>query len=631
MLLEGNSPGLWDRPQGFVPEENCGHTTNGTAMKQIKLLSTMLLLGVSACGKTPVETEPVVASIAITPGRDTVRIGGTLQFMAEPRDRSGMVVAGKSVTWSSSDRTHATVDATGLVTGVASGDAAITAMSDGVSGTAVVTVVPVPVASVLISPAVDTIFVGATTQLSAQTRDASGNVLTGRTIMWTSDSTGVATVDAGGQVSAVTSGTATITATSEGIAGTAVVTVVPVPVASVVVTPAVDTVFVGTTTQLSAEPRDASGTPLTGRTVMWTSDSTAIATVDSTGLVSAVTPGDATITATSEGIDGTAVVTVQASAIGLMLGDLVAGSIDAAAENDLFRFSAQAGDEVLLSLVATSGFPAFVTARATVYSPTQVQVVQFDANRTEQLTLTESGAYTVVVTASNLFSTGTYNLGLEGLNPVTPTAVPLSLGDLVAGSLDSSGSVDMYTYQAQAGDIILSALTATSGFAAFVTPSVTIYSPTLTQISSYNANAQRQDTLPVAGRYILAVRASNLFNSGTYSLNLTGLQPIGPSAQVISCGDLVSASVDAPADIDLFTFSGQAGQAIILTLTTTGGFSAFVGPQITVFSPVLDQLALFNGTGQQQITLPTTGTYVFRVTANNLFGVGSYNLDLSCP
>src|SRR5204863_2229462 len=57
-------------------------------------------------------------------------------------------------------------------------------------------------------------------------------------------------------------------------------------------------------------PKDANGAPLSGRTVTWSSSNTAVATVSNSGLVSGVTPGTATITATSEGKSGTSSVTV---------------------------------------------------------------------------------------------------------------------------------------------------------------------------------------------------------------------------------------------------------------------------------------------------------------------------------
>ena len=80
----------------------------------------------------------------------------------------------------------------------------------------------------------------------------------------------------------------------------------PAAVASVTVTPAIQNIAVGATAQLTAQLRDAAGSQLSGRTVTWSSSNTTIATVSNAGVVTANTPGTATITATSEGKSGTA-------------------------------------------------------------------------------------------------------------------------------------------------------------------------------------------------------------------------------------------------------------------------------------------------------------------------------------
>lgn len=75
-----------------------------------------------------------------------------------------------------------------------------------------------PVSAVVVTGS-DSLFIGQTLQFAATLRDASGNALTGRTIDWQSSSTAIATVSVSGLVTVVDTGTFTITATSEGIAG----------------------------------------------------------------------------------------------------------------------------------------------------------------------------------------------------------------------------------------------------------------------------------------------------------------------------------------------------------------------------------------------------------------------------
>ena len=174
--------------------------------------------------------------------------------------------------------------------------------------------IPVPVASVSVSPPSASVLVGGTVSLVATTLDSAGGVLTGRAVTWSSSNTGIATVNGSGVVTALAPGSSTMTATSEGKTGTASVAVSSVPVASVTVAPATASPPVGQTVQLTATPQDASGNPLSGRAITWSSSSTTVATVSGSGLVTARAAGSATITATSEGQSGTAAITVPAPA-----------------------------------------------------------------------------------------------------------------------------------------------------------------------------------------------------------------------------------------------------------------------------------------------------------------------------
>src|SRR6266550_3922496 len=256
-------------------------------------------------GASAITVNPApVASVSVTPSPASVAAGTTLQLTATLADANGNSLTGRTVTWGTSDATLATVDANGLVTGKSvGGPVTITATSEGKSGTSSVTVTPAPVASVDVTPPSGTIQVSATIQLTASPKDANGNPLTGRIVTWTTSDASLATVDANGLVTGkAAGGPVTLTATSEGKRGTAAITVVPAPVASVDVTPATATIGVNATVQLTATPKDANGNPLTGRSVTWATSDASIATVDGNGLVTGkVEGGPVTITATSEG------------------------------------------------------------------------------------------------------------------------------------------------------------------------------------------------------------------------------------------------------------------------------------------------------------------------------------------
>jgi len=222
-------------------------------------------------------------------------------------------VTGGAIDTSSNGRKHY-----GHYRATSCGDSTVTATSipGAMQAAASVSVVcpgAVPVDTVVVSPATARVFVGGTAQLGATAQDSTGNPLSGRTITWTSSNGGVASVNGSGLVTGVSAGTATITATSGGKSGSAAVTVVVVPVATVSVSPATASVAVGSSVPLSATPRDSAGKALNGRVVSWATSDVAVATVSSSGVVTGVAAGAATITATSEGKSGTAAITVTAA------------------------------------------------------------------------------------------------------------------------------------------------------------------------------------------------------------------------------------------------------------------------------------------------------------------------------
>ena len=240
-----------------------------------------------------------VASLTVNPSSLEVAVGEEREFEAVPRAADGAVLTGRPISWSSSSNAVARISSSGRLTAVAPGTATITARSEGRSATASVRVVRRGVGSVEISPSTLSLTPGGTEDLSVVVRGDDGTVLTGRSVTWRSSAEGVARVTSNGRVTAVTPGTATITATSEGVSGTATVTVSARPVATVELSPTSLTLSIGEAESLQVTLEASDGTVLTGRTVEWSSSAVGVAAVDANGRVTAVGQGDAVITATS--------------------------------------------------------------------------------------------------------------------------------------------------------------------------------------------------------------------------------------------------------------------------------------------------------------------------------------------
>ena len=266
--------------------------------------------GRTAAVAVTVSSVPV-ASVSVAPGSDEVVVTQTLQLSAVARDASGAPLTGRVVSWSTSDASKATVSSTGVVTGVATGAATITASVEGKSGTSSITVKPKPVGAVILSPAQTSVETGQTTQLTAQVTDDQGNLLTGRPITYATQNPAVATVSTSGLVTAVGVGATKISASSEGKTGSADITVTPVPVATVEVSPGSSNLIVGQTVTLAAVAKSASGAVLQNRPVAWISGAPTIASVSAGGVVTALASGSAMVLASVEGKTGSAVVNVR--------------------------------------------------------------------------------------------------------------------------------------------------------------------------------------------------------------------------------------------------------------------------------------------------------------------------------
>ena len=270
-------------------------------------------------------TTVSVNSVTIAPPSPSVAELQNVQLTATARDAGGGAIAGKTFTWASNAQTIATVNAsTGLVSGVATGTAQISASTDGKTGQVTVTVTPVP-SSVAITTTPDSLLSkGATVQLTAVVRDAGNNIIAAAPVTWSTSNALVATVDpATGLVTATVSGNAATSAVITATAAPGVTATVTVDarqkLASLLVTPATANVAAGATQQVTATPRDANANAIAGMTgVTFSSSNPTVAAVNpTTGLVTtgaAATGNSATITAslTADGATrtGTSVISV---------------------------------------------------------------------------------------------------------------------------------------------------------------------------------------------------------------------------------------------------------------------------------------------------------------------------------
>ena len=252
-----------------------------------------------------------VTGVSLNTDSLTLEEGGTATLTATITPSNA---TDQNVTWSSDNESVATVDQNGRVTAVAQGGATITAAVDGKSAKCSVTVnaaAPVPVTSVSLDKTSLGLTEGDTETLTATVEPSDA---TNKNVTWSTSDASIATVT-DGVVTAVAPGTATITVTTEDGNKTATcavtVTAATVPVTGVTLNKTSTSLYVGDTETLTPTitPDNA-----TNKNVTWSSDDTSVATVDASGLVTAVARGTAVITATAaDGSGASASCTVTVS------------------------------------------------------------------------------------------------------------------------------------------------------------------------------------------------------------------------------------------------------------------------------------------------------------------------------
>ncbi len=180
--------------------------------------------------ETPDPEVVPVAGITLDKTTASVEAGKSLTLTATVTPDNA---TDKTVTWTTSDRSVATVDSTGIVIGIKAGTATITAKAGEKTATCTVTVTAastepevVSVTGVTLDKTTATLDINQTLTLVATVAPENA---TNKAVTWASDNTGVATVDANGKVTAVAAGTANITVTTAdgGKTATCAVTVNP--------------------------------------------------------------------------------------------------------------------------------------------------------------------------------------------------------------------------------------------------------------------------------------------------------------------------------------------------------------------------------------------------------------------
>ncbi len=348
-----------------------------------------------------------VTGITIVPSTLTLPEGETRTLTAtlQPENASD-----KNVTWTSSDPEIASVDQEGNVTAVKEGVAIITATSsNGKTATCTVTVSAnfIKVTGISLTPTSATLKVGEELVVTYTIIPANSS---DQNVTWTSSNPEVATVDENGNVTAKSIGFTTITATCGDQSGICAVNVVRTPVTGFTISPQSATLKVGENFNIeyTVIPEDA-----TDKTITWTSDKPAIASVDADGKVTALAIGEAIITAACDGLTQTCIVTVE---------PVPATEI----KIDPSSATMKVGETLTISYTV---LPEDATDKSVVWTSSNSNVASVDENG--NVTALELGTTTITATCGNATATCTITVVATPAESITldPTFASMKVAD----------------------------------------------------------------------------------------------------------------------------------------------------------------------------------------------------------
>jgi lysophospholipase L1-like esterase len=442
------------------------------------------------------------------------------------------------------------------------------ACSDGPTGV-------VPIASVDIIPADVTIAPGESRQLQARVSDASGNVLTGRVVQWTSEANDVASVS-GGMVVGLTPGSATIRAVSEGVAGTAQVTVATPPITLQSIGPA------------SGTPGQSVAVTVTGTGFM--AGITAVAfgagiTVSSVSVTSA-TSLTANITVAADAVPGLRTVTVTNPAPG-------GGSATLA---DAFRVIG-AVSAVLSSVTADPA--SNIVANGGAASNVTVTVRDAVGGAIAGL---EASAFTVSVSGSAQNGTVTAGAtpGTYGFTVTNTVAETVTVGVQVEGvTLSQSPTIQFVAGTATQLTLVTQPSSTAPSGAAFPQQPVV-------RLQDANGNAVALQSIPVTAA--ITTGGGALGGTATVTTDAAGVATFTN----LSISGTVGARTLAFSATGLATVTSQtitltAGAAAQIAVHAGDGQSATVGTPVSVAPAVIVKDAAGNAVAGVNVTFAVAG------------------------
>ncbi len=413
------------------------------------------LSGISSPALTLTVSASIVSKLVVSSSSASIARGTTAQFTATATLTDGATENATGLaTWTSSNPSIVSINvngAQGLAMGLAPGVSTITATSNGVSSSAVLTVTGATLTSINVTPMNPTIPLGTVQQFTA-TGTFSDNTMqdiTG-TVVWSSSPATVASITVSGVATGKDLGTVTITATSGAINNSVVATVNAADLSSIAVLPATPTIAQNTTEQFSAIGtfNDGSTPNLTAQVVCSSSNTAAAPIGSATGLAKGMSPGTTTISATLGGITGSTMLDVSNATV-VSISVTPTGRSIAPATELSFTATGTFSDSRTQPITTASTWSSAATALATVAADGPATAV---APGTANISAAFGGK-----SGSSLLTVSSVSLKSIAVAPAAVVLAPASLLSYTATGTFSDGSTanvtDVVTWSSSSSNV----------------------------------------------------------------------------------------------------------------------------------------------------------------------------------
>ncbi len=548
-------------------------------------------VGSTTGSTTAAVTAATLVSIAVTPAIPVIPAGITQQFLATGTFSDGTnQIINDTVQWNSDNTGVAEISnqagSQGVLTSAASGTANISATAGSVTGFTVLTVSSATLVSIAVSPSTASVATGTSAQLTARGTYSDGSQQDLTSIAsWSSSVPSTASVNNGGLVNGLGTGTTTIEAMSGSATGSSAVSVTPATLVSVAVSPSAASVTAGTTQLFTATGTFSDGTSQdVTQSAYWSSSAGTVATISDTpglqGVATSLSGGTSTIRAVSGSVSGMAVLTVNSSSLVSIAVTPASASIALGASQNLTATGtfSDGSTQDLTGLVAWSSASAAVA-------------IVSNAPGTAGL-VSSSGDGTTVVSATlgSISGSASITVGQTVLSSIliAPTNVTIALGatqQFTATGIFSDGSTqDLTTSVIWASDATAVASISPNGLASGIGVGGAVISATSGSVTS-------STPITVAASVLVSLSVSPqaasipVLNSQQFSA--TGMYNDG------SMQDLTNAVNWSSSDQSIATIGGtglaSSGKAGSATITASLG-SMSAGGSLSVGTGSLSQV-----------------------------------------